>query len=209
VFDPYLRGRVLEVGAGLGTITRMLVDRYPDLSIVALEPAGNVFADLESYAALTPRVAACRQTLAEYDAGDDFDAVIYLNVLEHIDDDVRELRLAARVLRPGGALLVFGPALEWLYSELDYRAGHYRRYTLRRLRTLATAAGFEVVSARYFDMLGVLPYLVVYRLSRHDDISGSTLWGYDRVVVPLSRLIQRVLRNPPLGKNVIMIAVKR
>jgi SAM-dependent methyltransferase len=211
VFDPYLRGRVLEVGAGLGTITRMLVDRYPELSVVALEPAGNVFPDLESYAALTPRVAACRQTLAEYepDPGNGFDAVVYLNVLEHIADDAQELRLAAEALRPGGALLVFGPALEWLYSELDYHAGHYRRYSLRRLRSLATAAGFDVVSARYFDVLGVVPYLVVYRLSRHDDISGSTLWGYDRVVVPLSRLIQRVLRNPPLGKNVIMIAVKR
>jgi SAM-dependent methyltransferase len=211
VFDPYLRGRVLEVGAGLGTITRLLVDRYPDLSIVALEPAANVFADLESYAALTPRVAACRQTLAEYepDPGNGFDAVVYLNVLEHIADDAQELRLAAEALRPGGALLVFGPALEWLYSELDYRAGHYRRYGLRGLRALATEAGFEVVSARYFDVLGVVPYLVVYRLLRHDDISGSTLWGYDRVVVPLSRLIQRVLRNPPLGKNVIVIAVKR
>jgi SAM-dependent methyltransferase len=211
VFDPYLQGRVLEVGAGLGTITRKLVDRYPELSIVALEPAGNVFPDLASYAALTPRVTASRQTLAEYepDPADGFDAVVYINVLEHIADDNHELQLAAKTLRPGGALLVFGPALEWLYSELDYRAGHYRRYSLRRLRALATAAGFEVVSARYFDVLGVLPYLVVYRLLRHDDISGSTLWGYDRVVVPLSQLLQRVLPHPPLGKNVIVIAVKR
>jgi SAM-dependent methyltransferase len=213
VFDPYLQGRVrvLEVGAGLGTITRKLVDRYPQLSVVALEPAGNVFGDLASYAALTPRVAASRQTLAEYEPGpgEAFDAVVYLNVLEHIADDARELQLAAKRLRPGGALLLFGPALEWLYSELDYRAGHYRRYSLRRLRALATTAGLEVVSARYFDLLGVVPYLVVYRLLRHDDISGSTLWGYDRVVVPLSQLIQRVLLHPPLGKNVILIAIKR
>jgi 2-polyprenyl-3-methyl-5-hydroxy-6-metoxy-1,4-benzoquinol methylase len=208
-FDPYLHGRLLEVGAGIGTITRKLVDRYPELSIVALEPAENVFADLESYAALTPRVTARRQTLAEYgpdQAG--FDAVLYLNVLEHIADDAQELRLAARMLRPGGALLVFGPALEWLYSELDYRAGHYRRYSLRRLRALASAAGFKAVSARYFDVLGVLPYLVVYRLSRHDDIAGSTLWGYDRAVVPLSRLLQRAVPRPPLGKNVLLVAVK-
>jgi SAM-dependent methyltransferase len=209
-FDPYLRGRLLEVGAGLGTITRKLVDRYPELSVVALEPAENVFADLESYAALTPGVTARRQTLAEYepDQAGGFDAVLYLNVLEHIADDAQELQLAARALRPGGTLLVFGPALEWLYSELDYRAGHYRRYGLRRLRALASAAGFKVVSARYFDVLGVLPYLVVYRLSRHDDIAGSTLWGYDRAVVPLSRLLQRAVPRPPLGKNVILVAVK-
>jgi SAM-dependent methyltransferase len=209
-FDPYLRGRVLEVGAGLGTITRKLVERYPDVTLEALEPAENVFTDPQSYASLSPRVAAHRLTLIEYEPNaDGFDAVIYLNVLKHIADDERELRLAAKALRQGGALLVFGPALEWLYSELDYRAGHYHRYSLRRLRDKVTAAGFEIVSARYFDVLGVLPYLLVYRLLRHDDISGSTLWGYDRVVVPLSRLIQRVLRNPPFGKNVIMIAVKR
>ena len=209
-FDPYLRGRLLEVGAGIGTITRKLIDRYPELSVVALEPAGNVFADLESYAALTPRVTAHRQTLAEHDPkeADRFDAVLYLNVLEHIADDEQELRLAARALRPGGALLMFGPALEWLYSELDYRAGHYRRYSLRRLRALVSAAGLTVVSARYFDVFGVLPYLVVYRLSRHDDIAGSTLWGYDRVVVPLSRLLQRAVPHPPVGKNVILVAVK-
>jgi 2-polyprenyl-3-methyl-5-hydroxy-6-metoxy-1,4-benzoquinol methylase len=206
--DPFLKGRVLEVGAGLGTITRKLVDRYPDLSVVALEPAENVFTDLQSFAALEPRVTAHRQTLAEYQDGRDegFDAVVYINVLEHVEDDAGELRLAASVLRPGGALLVFGPALAWMYSELDYKAGHYRRYSLRRLRKAVTAAGLEIESARYFDVLGVPPYFLVYRLLRHDDISGSTLWGYDRIVVPLSRWLQRALRHPPLGKNIILIA---
>jgi hypothetical protein len=69
-----------------------------------------------------------------------------------------------------------------------------------------TAAGLEIESARYFDVLGVPPYFLVYRLLRHDDISGSTLWGYDRIVVPLSRWLQRALRHPPMGKNIILIA---
>jgi SAM-dependent methyltransferase len=210
-FAPYLHGNVLEVGAGIGTITRRLVEADPELSIVALEPAGNVSADLASYAALSPRVTAYQQTLREYLAGsnDPFDAVVYLNVLEHIEDDAEELRLAAAALRPGGALLVFGPALEWLYSELDYKAGHYRRYSLEGLRAVVSAAGFEVVSARYFDMLGVLPYFVTYRLLRRPAISGSTMWGYDRLIVPISRLLQRVVRKPPFGKNGILVARKR
>jgi SAM-dependent methyltransferase len=211
-FEPYLHGRVLEVGAGMGAITRRLVDLDPDLSIVALEPADNVFGDLASFAALTPRVTACRQTLAEYlagaGAGERFDAVVYLNVLEHVEDDASELRLAAAALRPGGALLVFGPALEWLYSELDYNAGHYRRYSLGRLRRLVTAAGFELVSLRYFDVVGVLPYFVAYRLLRRQAISGSTLWGYDRLLVPLSRRLQQAVPHPPLGKNVVLVARK-
>ncbi|MDP9022194.1 MAG: methyltransferase domain-containing protein [Actinomycetota bacterium] len=207
-FRPYLHGRLLEVGAGLGTITRKLIDRDPELTIVALEPASNVFEDLASVTALTPRVEAHRCTLAEYarDRSDRFDAVVYLNVLEHIDDDAGELRRAAEVLRPGGAVLVFGPALEWLYSDLDYKAGHYRRYTVADLRRLAEDAGLDVIKVTYFDVLGVAPYLLVYRLLRHTDISSSSMWGYDRVVVPLSRFLQRLLRRPPLGKNVILIA---
>ena len=129
-------------------------------------------------------------------------------MLEHIEQDAQELRLAATVLRPGGTLLVFGPALEWLYGELDYKAGHYRRYSVARLRRLVREAGFEVVSLRYFDVLGVLPYLVAYRLLRRPAISGSTMWGYDRLLVPVSQLLQRVVRRPPLGKNVILVASK-
>ena len=60
----------------------------------------------------------------------------------------------------------------------------------------------------YFDMLGVPPYYVVYKLLRHTEISGSTMWGYDWVVVPVSRLLQRVLVQPPLGKNVVLVATK-
>lgn len=210
-FGPYLRGSVLEVGAGLGTITRLLADRYPELRLVALEPAGNMFTELSSFAAVSPRVTARQATLADYLQGGDrrFDAVMYLNVLEHIEDDAAELRLAAEALRPGGAMLVFGPAMEVLYSELDHRAGHYRRYDTDGLRRLIEQAGLQPVYIRYFDVLGVLPYLVVYRLLRRDAISGGSMWAYDRVLIPLSRVVQKAVPAPPLGKNVIAVAVKR
>jgi len=213
-FRPYLHGSIVEVGAGRGTITRKLIDRYPDVSLVALEPAENLFPELEAWAADVPRVTARRQTLETWLADGApatarrFDAALYLNVLEHIDDDAREIALVASALHSGGALLVFGPAHEWLYSDLDHKAGHYRRYDLARLRRLVHDAGMEVISLRYFDMLGVLPYLVVYRLCRRAKISGSSLWGYDRLIVPLSRFVQRVVGHPPVGKNFVLVAVK-
>lgn len=207
-FEPALKGRVLEVGAGTGTITRRLIERHPDVSVVALEPADNMFRELEPYAAVTDRVEALKTTLGEYlkSSQDRFDTVIYVNVLEHIEHDEEELRNAAAALRPGGALLVFGPALEWLYSELDYKAGHYRRYSLDRLRRIVKAAGLDVERLYHFDVLGVAPYLLVYRLLRRSSISGSTMWGYDRVVVPTSRTLQRLVPNPLIGKNFLLIA---
>ena len=209
-FNAHLGGRILEVGAGAGTITRKLADRYPDCQLVALEPADNMVEGLAAYAALSDRVTAHRETLAEYARHGigDFDSVLYLNVLEHIEDDAGELRLAAQVLRPGGALLVFGPALEALYSDLDYKAGHYRRYSAAGLRRIAEEAGLVVKRSCYFDVLGVPPYYVVYKLLRQTEISGSTMWGYDWVVVPVSRLLQRVLVRPPLGKNVVLVATR-
>jgi hypothetical protein len=93
---------------------------------------------------------------------------------------------------------MFGLALKWRYSELNYGAGHYRRYSVRRLRELAAAAGLAVVSARYFDVLGILPYLVVYRLLWHGDITGSTIWAYDWDAAPPP--------VPSLDKNVIHVA---
>jgi SAM-dependent methyltransferase len=209
-FKPYLKGRVLEVGAGLGTITRKLAETDSELSIVALEPADNLFGELSAFAALNPQVEASQLISGEYleVTQERFDTIIYLNVLEHIEHDIEELKITAAALRPGGHTLVFGPGLQRLYSELDYNAGHYRRYSVSGLRKVAEEAGLEVVMIKYFDVLGVLPYYVVYRLLRSQAISGSTMWGYDRVLVPVSRLIQRILRRPPLGKNVILVARK-
>jgi len=207
-FKPYLKGRVLEVGAGLGTITRKLVAADESLSVVALEPALNLFDQLRAFASVTPRVSASSLACAEYLRAEPggFDVVLYLNVLEHIEHDVAELRTAASGLVPGGHILVFGPAMGWLYSDLDYNAGHYRRYTVASLRRAALEAGLEVVQIKYLDVLGVLPYWVVYRLLRRQSISGSSMWAYDKVLVPLSRFLQWIFPRPPLGKNVIMIA---
>jgi SAM-dependent methyltransferase len=208
-FEHQLHGDVLEVGAGTGTITRKLVERHADIVVTAIEPAANMAEELLPFAALHPRVDARRGSLADDVVPEArFDAVLYLNVLEHIADDRAEVRLAARALRPGGALLVFGPAHEWLYSDLDHKAGHYRRYSVPELRDVVRAAGLVVESCRYFDVLGVLPYWLVYRVLRHSDITGSTTWAYDRLAVPFSRVVQRALRTPPIGKNVVLVARK-
>jgi 2-polyprenyl-3-methyl-5-hydroxy-6-metoxy-1,4-benzoquinol methylase len=208
--EPYIGSRILEVGAGIGTITRKLIQRHPSTSVVALEPADNMFDDLTAVAALEPRIEVHRGTLAQYrDIGSgSFDAILYLNVLEHIERDAEEIKVAAEELRPGGALLIFGPALEWMYSELDYAAGHYRRYSVHGLSELVQKEGLSIESVRYMDILGVVPYALVYKVLRRTEISGSTMWAYDKLVVPISRLIQGALRRPPLGKNILLIATK-
>jgi hypothetical protein len=135
-----------------------------------------------------------------------FDSVVYVNVLEHILDDVGELRTARDLLVPGGTLAVFVPALPRLYGSMDFKSGHHRRYVKESLRTVVSEAGFEVVDIRYLDVLGVAPYFAMYRLLDVKSLGSVSSGGYDKIVVPLSRAVQRLVPDPPFGKNLLAIA---
>ena len=206
--EPHLGHFICEVGAGIGTVTRHLVERLPGASLTAVEPDPDLYARLAAFAKRHATVEALNVTSAELlDAPRRrFDSVVYVNVLEHILDDAGELRTAFDLLAPGGTLAVFVPALPRLYGSMDYKSGHYRRYTAATLRDVVAAAGFELVDVRYLDLLGVAPYFVMYRLLDVKTLGAVSSSGYDRIIVPVSRALQRVVPHPPLGKNVLAIA---
>jgi len=86
-----------------------------------------------------------------------FDAVIMLDVLEHIENDVHALMETRRVLRPGGAAVISVPAYPALFSSWDELNGHYRRYSARRLGAAAEAAGLHAVYTTYWNAVSLLP----------------------------------------------------
>ena len=214
-FGTAIGQRVVEVGAGLGTVSRTISRLHPGSEVLALEPAANVFPRLVERLADDAQVTARHCTSSEFlesgtdlpaGAGHRFDTVVYVNVLEHIEDDVAELRVGARLLERGGKLCVFVPAMPSLYSRIDAKSGHYRRYTKRTLRHALERAGFVVDRIDYFDVVSALPYWIVYRLLRVENLGSGSNTLFDRVLVPLSRAIQKVLRHPPFGKNLIATA---
>lgn len=198
---PFLGRRVAEVGAGIGSVSRLLLEK-PIEGLVAYEPSENLFPQLRAALAGEPR-ARVRQAFFGHDT-EAFDSVAYINVLEHIDNDRGELDLARERLRPRGHLLVFVPALEWLYSPFDRRIGHFRRYSRRALGAMAEGAGLRVVRLRYFDAAGILPWYVNFVLLRRGLGSGGVSL-YDRLVVPPMRIAERLI-PPPLGKNLLLVA---
>ena len=164
-FGPYLGQVVVEVGAGTGDLSKLLLDRGPR-HLYSFEPASNLFPKLQSN---LERVANATPVNGFLDAAalpEPPDSVIYVNVLEHIEDDAGELRRVRQILKPGGTLLIFVPALSWLYSQADRRMGHFRRYHMKDLLRIVEAAGFQTKQARYFDLAGVLPWFVYVRLMR-------------------------------------------
>lgn len=208
LFRPYVGRRVLEVGCGIGTMTRRLTE-VSDL-VLGIEPNPHCADLVRDEMRNEPKFSLRTCHLEECDlaelAAQQFDTVFCVNVLEHIEDDRGELGRALAAIRPGGHLLVFVPALAWLYSDFDRRIGHARRYSRAGLVALVRAAGFEVVRARYFDLAGVLPWYVNFVLLRRGLGAGGVAL-YDRLVVPPMRRLEGWIA-PPLGKNLLMVARK-
>ena len=136
-------------------------------------------------------------------------ACIYsLNVLEHIEDDTAIVRELRRKLKPGGKLLIYVPAFQVLYSSMDRKVGHFRRYRLGPLCALLKSAQFEVQDARYVDSLGFLATLVFKLIDKGSgEINVGMLKLYDRAVFPLSRLLDLLLGRVG-GKNLFVVATR-
>ena len=205
--SPHLGQRVLEVGAGVGAIASKLAQSGHQ--VVAIEPADNVFPELARRVADNPAIDARQvtsQQLLTAGGSDTFDSVVYVSVLEHIRDDVDELRTAFQLLRPGGTLVLFVPAMPSLYGSLDFKSGHYRRYDRALLRSVVTDAGFELVDLHFMDIAGVLPYFLMYRLLDVPTLDAGSSKVYDSVIVPVSRFIQNRVGPPVVGKNLLAVA---
>lgn len=203
---PHLGARVLEVGAGVGAIATKLA--AAGHQVLAIEPADNVFPELvqrtSATAGVEVRKVTSQQLLA--DGGGSFDSVVYVSVLEHILDDVAELRTALQLLAPGGTVGLFVPAMPALYGSLDFKSGHYRRYDRALLRSVLDQAGFEVVETKYLDVAGVLPYFLMYRVLGVPTLQAGSSKVFDSLIVPVSRFLQRRVAAPGFGKNLLAVA---
>jgi SAM-dependent methyltransferase len=191
--------RIVDFGAGIGTFARELARTGHE--VVCLEPDA---APAQRLAEQGLRVVGGLDELD--DASVDY--IYTLNVLEHIDDDAAAMRGLAAKLRPGGRLLVYVPAFQVLYSSMDRKVGHVRRYRREGLSALVAGAGLGHVVARYVDSLGFLAALA-FRVLGNDrgDINRGALRTYDRFVFPVSRVLDR-LAGRWCGKNVLLTADK-
>ncbi len=204
-FKPHLRGRVIEVGAGTGNFASQYASLVDQLVLV--EPAQNLFPRLQARFANHRHVEVrCGYLESVSKPAQLYDAVVLVNVLEHVEDDRKMLTTIHELIRPGGALLLFVPALPWLYGTLDRRMQHVRRYSRSALSRAVLEANFKLQSIRYFDLAGVAPWLILGRVLRRDVLSEKGTQLYDRWMVPATRFLERWVA-PPLGKNLICVAI--
>jgi SAM-dependent methyltransferase len=216
ILQQHLAGTVLEVGAGGGAVTRALSPHCT--AVLALEPNEELHTSLARQTSDLSNVSTKNEFLQRYvqsiatgstDLQQQFDAIVYINVLEHIAEDLTELSLAKSVLKPDGRVLIVVPAHQWLYARVDRLTGHHRRYSKRGLQNAITRSGLHVESLRYFDAVGLLPYFVIYKLLRSTSTEGTNAVIYSRVIMPISYLLYRLTNGRLIGKNLVAVAKLR
>ncbi len=203
---PYLTGDVLEVGAGIGANTRYF-DR-PEISrYLALEPDGRLCDEyLREQAAghIPARCELVQGTLETLTRAETFDAIVYIDVLEHIDDDRAEFARAFARLRPGGRLCILCPAHNYFYSPFDAAIGHFRRYDKRMFRALSERAPLRL---EYLDSVGMLASAANKLLLRQSYPNERQILLWDRWLVRTSRWIDPLLMRH-LGKSILGVWTK-
>lgn len=202
--EPYLRGRVCEVGGGTGNITQHLI-RYEDVVVIEPEPLSRRlleerFAGFSHVTIVGLPLDRCPSGVV---AADSFDSLLSVNLLEHIEDDLAAVRKMAALVRRQGLVVAIVPALSALLGELDHAAGHYRRYSRASLASIFEQAGLAVVRARYFNAIGALGWFVNSRIWGRSRMSQEYYRKCERAV-PLVRFFDR-LCPIPLGQSLLIV----
>ena len=203
--ETLLGNKIAEIGSGVGNFTEFLL-RNNHARIDAYEPCAKMH--LNNKFSKHPRVNCINSNfeLVSKSCDDQYDSVIFINVLEHIQQDSEAIKNAYKIIRRGGKLIIFVPALKFLYSKFDRSIGHYRRYQKSELTKLAQNASFNIITCKYFDSVGIIPWLMFMKVMRQG-LSSRNTYTYDTFVVPWLKIVEKVI-IPPLGKNLLLTAFK-
>ncbi len=195
ILRPYVGTRILEIGCGTGNLTGYLRRHGPvladDFHSGYLEAAKK---NLKGLSGITYKKVNLEKNLSFLRSFRP-DTLICVNVLEHLSDDQRVLDRCLSLLPPGGRLLLFVPAFQFLFGTMDVSYGHFRRYSLSELKNKMEAAGFRVEYCRYLNLLGVLGWWLNGKILKKKIIPKSQMLLYDKLV-RFSSKIEKFLPKP-------------
>ena len=202
---PFLGRSILEVGSGIGYFGEKLVESGRD-RVVLSDTDPYCLESLRATYASRPDVEVAEVGLpGRVEIGEPVETVVAMNVLEHIEDDAQALRDLAAVTRPGGRIVLWVPAYMQLYGDFDRKVGHFRRYTPRTVSDAVERAGLRVRHVRPVNFLGGIAWWIAVRRGGAGKPDPRLVWLYDKVVVPISRTVEKVVK-PPFGQSVLCVA---
>ncbi|MBN1156902.1 class I SAM-dependent methyltransferase [Candidatus Woesearchaeota archaeon] len=206
LMEKYIGKNVLEIGAGLGTMTAFLVRKGGvvatdvDKSYVIL--LQKRFGKNKRFKAISNDISGNIGKLKEYK----FDTVVCINVLHHIRKDENAMKNIYGLLEKKGRLIVMEPAMKILFGSLDREQNHCRRYSRSEIRQKLSDAGFEVESCFMINAIGAVGWFVTGKILKRKELQPSSLGLFDRII-PLFIKIDKVLK-PLVGLSVVCVCRK-
>lgn len=205
-FREYCGKRVLEIGAGIGTITAQLEAGRE--KVIALEVEDFYIERLRNRFRGKPHIVPYKSdvALADWESlrQENVDSIVLSNVLEHIPDDAGALQRFRQILPPGGHLLILVPALPALFGSMDEAVGHHRRYTREGLQELLQANGFSVEKLEWMNIVGIPGWFLNGRLFKRRALPPLQLRAYD-LLAPLLAKAEATL-SLPVGMSLFAVA---
>ena len=205
----FLKGKVLEAGAGIGGTTLLLNKGEAD-SWLLLEPDETMQQILQqkiNEKLLPSNCKAVQGTLDSLDMNEKFNCIIYIDVLEHIETDATELKKAADLLAQGGYLIILSPAFQFLFSPFDKAIGHFRRYNRQTLSAIQPAS-LTRKKMIYLDSVGFFASLLNKLLLRQSYPAKRQVRVWDQWMIPVSKIIDRVFFYS-FGKSILAVWKKQ
>ena len=194
--------KILDFGAGIGTLS-ILYEKMSGIKPVCVE------IDLENRKFLKSKGFLVFKSI--FNSKNNFDAVFSSNVLEHIENDQKTLDDIYKKLNKDGLLFLFLPAFEILYSDMDKKVGHFRRYSMQDIKKKLEKAKFKIVSSSYLDSLGFFASFAMKIIGYNENKgigSPKSLKFYDKYIIPISFFLDRIGLRFFFGKNLILLAKK-
>jgi len=204
--SKYVGNNVLEVGSGDRSFTREIVANRPAAErIISIEPSPVLFHEHKDNFKFPPTVSFFSEDLFNItpETYGTFDTAIFIHVLEHIEKHKEAVDHTAKLLKPGGHVLIEVPALPLLFSVHDEMLGHYRRYTKKMMRSIVDTNVYDIIRIGYNDPIGVFGLLLFFKIQKVKLKSkeGTRLIKnqgafYDKYIIPFEQKMEKVVRFP-------------
>jgi SAM-dependent methyltransferase len=204
MFAPHLRGRIIEIGAGIGQFTAQL-KQLPQIDhLLAIEPDPRF---CREFRRTMPGQPLLEGVITSLTSPGPWNGIVSVNVLEHIREDENELLVYSNLLKDSrGRLCLFVPARQEIYAPIEIDFGHHRRYSRATLRSKLERAGFRIIELHYFNFIGYLAWWLTFRMMRRRTFNPGMVRLFDRLIFPIGFGLESRLMWPPVGQSLVAIA---
>jgi len=201
-FEKYIRGDVLEVGCGVGSFTKIITEKSEFDSLYCIDISTPAIEHIRKRNFGRNIKTECIDLI---NVTGEYDFILCMNVMEHVEDDAAFFAKLLELLKPGGVLFHLVPSHKFLYSNFDTAAGHFKRYTKEMMNELALPPKVKLIRQYYFNPIGALGYWLIYKALKSGNINDTEgeIGMFDKYIVPFSKKFLPL--SNPVGISLISV----